>query len=287
MSLQNPEPLVDEGYLIDVEITDRQMEVIKNIRSVIRDICGSQKFEDTILYQLISFLEQDGAQYSEFTAYMNAFDVSLSVFNRWEKRSRLVEIKKIVQRYCESRFNLYKGVEINNRTIPQAMMDRGASRAKGESGKDKIKKMMETYGIILVETFRDFEKQDKCINDINHSGIVFTSLREKLTIGKHLIKNPDLVLKIKDHILIIEAKHIKESGGAQDKQLLELCNLIKEQEDGKVHYVAFLDGVYANKFFAGKHGYSSTALDNLRKNPNNFFVNTYGFRSLIEDLLSE
>ncbi len=103
-----------------------------------------------------------------------------------------------------------------------------------------------------------------------------------------------MVLKIGNNIFIIEAKHIKESGGAQDKQITELINFIKYQENIKnptIHYVSFLDGIYFNKFIKEINGNTNNnkckknkiqsqmndIISHLKNNKSNFFVNTERF----------
>ncbi len=49
----------------------------------------------------------------------------------------------------------------------------------------------------------------------------------------HQEKEPDMVLKVNYHFFIIEAKHIKEAGGAQDKQIAELIEFIRYSEENK------------------------------------------------------
>ncbi len=43
----------------------------------------------------------------------------------------------------------------------------------------------------------------------------------------------------------MEHKHMKESGGGQDKQMSEIIDFISHK-DKKVSYISFLDGVYFN-----------------------------------------
>lgn len=281
ISAENPEPIVDDDYFVDLKINSSQMETIRKIRETIRRVCQTRVFDEVSLKLLVSFLELDGAQYTEFTAYMNAFDVSLSVFNRWEYRQKLDALKKILKKYCESRFYVYAAIQVDDAAIPQAMLDKGASRAKSVSGKVKIKKILEDYGLIEVKSLEGFSKGDRCFIDLDRS-----AAKLSFSVGSGLEKNPDFQIKINDHVLIVEAKHLKESGGAQDKQLSELCALIANKAQAGLHFVAFLDGVYANRFFIKEHKYSEDALEILRRNPDNFFVNTAGFKRLVEDLLS-
>jgi len=103
-------------------------------------------------------------------------------------------------------------------------------------------------------------------------------------------KLPDVVLKVTDHFFIIEAKHINETGGAQDKQIAELISFINQREPSQnIHYVAFLDGLYFNYFIGSAKGsklfQQREAIENcLKRNHGNFFVNTAGFVNLLQDL---
>jgi len=117
-------------------------------------------------------------------------------------------------------------------------------------------------------------------------------LKVKYKFGtEHQGKEPDIVLKINDHFFIIEAKHIKESGGAQDKQIVEIIEFIKYSETNrKIHYLSFVDGVYFNNFvWNDKDSKISRQRKDieeyLKTNKNNFFVNTLGFITLLNDLL--
>ena len=93
---------------------------------------------------------------------------------------------------------------------------------------------------------------------------------------------------------LIEAKHMKEGGGAQNKQIVEIIDFIKHQEDSDdLHYVTFMDGVYFNKFSKAHiqqnkiRRQKEDIVKNLEKNKNNFFVNTAGLKSLFKDIEGE
>jgi len=76
-------------------------------------------------------------------------------------------------------------------------------------------------------------------------------------------------------------------GGGQDKQNVEYIDLIKEKPPrNNYHFVSFLDGLYFNKLFINHK--KDTKLSNqekdiwlaLKKNKNNYFINTAGFKKL-------
>lgn len=290
ISKNNPEPLLDEYYLIDVKILPSQLEAIKNLREILRKICEDDAFQDkNRLEMLAKCLNEDGVQYTEFVAFMNAFDVSLSTFKKWTLSEKIDALRIIVKKYCEKRYPLYKSVADDSILIPRAMMDKGASRWKAEAGKEKIKTILKEFGAEDTATLSGFLSKEIAYLDINHHEQEFRKLKEALRLRKRFDKNPDLLIKINKHILVVEAKHIKEPGGAQDKSLLELCNFVGYEEKGLkdliIHYVAFLDGIYANDFFNLRHQYSERAVEALRNCPSNYFVNTRGFKEIVKDLL--
>jgi len=298
ISSSNPEPPIDVYYLIDEKPTEIQLKNITKLRKTIRTICENifknKEYEnDELVREVLMLLRQDGAQYTEFVAFLNALDLTLQVLEKYDYNTQFSIIKITLKKYCESRFKpLYSSLSDDDKIIVQVLMDKGASRRKGEVGKEKIKNLLKEK-FDAKEVTNSFEFFNHSIGqivylDVNHYEKAFNDIKQKLGLHKKFDKNPDLLVRIKNHILIIEAKHIKESGGAQDKQLLELCNFINFQEENKdyyIHYVAFLDGIMANIFFSEEHRYTQRALNELRNNPNNYFVNTVGFIELIKDLL--
>lgn len=105
-------------------------------------------------------------------------------------------------------------------------------------------------------------------------------------------KKLDLIIKVNDKIFLCEAKHLNTSGGGQDKQIAELIEIISLKEHNKnIAYAAFLDGSYSNILLSGAKGGEKLITQRkeikeyLSRNPNNFWVNTAGFKSLISDLI--
>jgi hypothetical protein len=106
-------------------------------------------------------------------------------------------------------------------------------------------------------------------------------------------KIPDFLLKVKKDIYIIEAKHLKEGGGEQNKSITELINFIKQKEPHKnIHYISFLDGIYFNLFIALKDNKTNNKVyrqkkdikDALNKSKQNYFLNTKGLEQFFQDL---
>jgi len=99
-----------------------------------------------------------------------------------------------------------------------------------------------------------------------------------------------LIIKVKNKILLCEAKHLNTSGGGQDKQISELIEILNLNEKNGISYISFLDGKYSN-ILLGENGHGdkiTTQRKEIKKylanNPNNYWVNTAGFTRLISDL---
>ncbi len=306
-SLKAPEPVIDDFYISDeVIVSDSQLiEKVDRLRELIISYCvvsknnvdTASKILDEIYSLIISI---DKIQYTEFVAFWKVLDISYSVFERLPNNKTV--LKEILQKYCERRRKLYDKLGYTN-VIIQALYDSGSSRKKGISGIDKIKNLINinignVSRVRSIQTLRRFsnayflpDKGDK---------VLFRefcrALKIKYKFGKeHQGKRPDLVLKINDRFFIIEAKHIKEPGGAQDKQIVEMIEFIKYSEDSdNIHYLSFLDGIYFNNFILVRNSNNTKIRRQkdmiekyLRENRKNFFVNTAGLLSLFKDLADE
>jgi hypothetical protein len=183
--------------------------------------------------------------------------------------------------------------------VVQALYDSGVSRKKGKAGTQKItnlilQKFMSAQKFGTIDESRD-QILGYFLPDENKI-LLYEFIENYIEYRFRQIsqgKLPDIVLKAKDHFFIIEAKHINETGGAQDKQIAELIAFINQREPSKnLHYVAFLDGLYFNYFInppqESKVYQQKESIENcLKRNQNNFFVNTAGFVNLLQDLSEE
>lgn len=307
ISLKNPEPVIDECYMFDeVIIKDKELIYkIERLRELITTYCvliekdkkTARKILDEI-YEIIT--SSDKIQYTEFIAFWKTLDVSLSVFRKLPNQKSI--LAELLKKYCLRRKNIYDKLGYSNVTV-QALYDSGASRKKGVAGIEKVLGLAsEILGL------KKGEEHLRTIEDVKTrlrgyflpdkgDKKLFEEFRKRFKVvykfgRKHQGKNPDIVLKILEHFFIIEAKHIKESGGAQDKQLVEMIEFIKYSEKSDlIHYVSFVDGIYFNNFIKPtskdslkiskqKHDIEKC----LKANPSNFFVNTAGLMKIFEDL---
>ena len=306
VSLKNPEPATDDYYIFDqVIVSDKELiQKIERLRELIISYCvmieKDEKSASMVLDEIYEIIISiDKIQYTEFIAFWKALDMSYSVFKTLPNQKFI--LKGLLQKYCERRRKLYDKLGYSNVTV-QALYDSGASRKKGTSGIIKLIDLMQrTFDKIphiknlptLMRVTLGYFLPDKGDKSL------FKELCNKFKIeykfGKdHQEKEPDMVLKLNDQFFIIEAKHIKESGGAQDKQIVETIEFIRYSEkDGNIHYLSFMDGVYFNNFIWVKNdnskvGRQKKAIEKyLDENKNNFFVNTAGLITFLKDLSEE
>jgi len=243
----------------------------------------------------------ENIQHTEFVAYFKCLGISHSDYCREENtQQRLILLREILQRYCKNRKERYDQLGYTH-VIQQALYDSVVSRKQGTAGIQKLRQIIEQVEqelqvkIQKAATVNELTKLEYGFYPISPEA--FEELREEFGITYEFgqekqAKIPDLVIKIKDRLLILEAKHIKESGSAQNNQIDELIKFISQKEKELISYVAFLDGRYFNKFRdtspADKVRRQREEIENaLQDYPNNYFVNTAGLRKLLEDLLSE
>jgi len=84
---------------------------------------------------------------------------------------------------------------------------------------------MKEFGAFEATTINEFLFNQITFLDINHHKKQFFILKSKLNLKKRFDKNPDLLIKINEHILIVEAKHIKETGGLKINHFLNYAIL--------------------------------------------------------------
>ena len=181
--------------------------------------------------------------------------------------------------------------------ILQVMCDNYSHKRNSKTTIDKITDAIEPLGIRRLPQLVSFESADqfyilpdKGDVDIYQNLVCKLSLEIK-ALRQEQDKLPDFVLKFDGEYYIGEAKMMKGSGGGQDKQLVEIINFIRYQEQNEtVHFVVYFDGEYANMLLSATD--RSPKIERqyrdivkfLTENPRNFFVNPDGFAALLNDL---
>jgi hypothetical protein len=150
---------------------------------------------------------------------------------------------------------------------------------------------LEKQGFKEVFDWDDFFKTNYCVVKFSKK-FNLKNVRKNLGVKiktKKQNKTLDLIIKVKNKILLCEAKHLNTSGGGQDKQISELIEILGLSEKKQISYVAYLDGKYSN-ILLSDHGHGDKITTqrkeiqkHLRNNPDNYWVNTAGFERLVSD----
>ncbi|MBU1037050.1 hypothetical protein KKF32_03360 [Patescibacteria group bacterium] len=312
-SLNNPEPIIDEFYLkngnliisnnlkIQTDLMKKNFDLLESISAY--NFAKKNKNQATLkkaLEKILEIVKSKNINYSEFVSFWPVVDISYSLFCKIEPEDQFKIIKNIVEKYIELRHDIYSSYGYTPTTL-QVGKDAKAHKESDNLGIYKVSKILDKAGYkkANAETLENF---------ISQSGKKYIEADKK---GKKLFKNllcyykikfswskkkeqkmPDFLIKNGDDIFIVEHKHMKEGGGGQDKQINEVISFIGFSENNsKIHYISFLDGLYFNLFANKKYLKKGKILNqlknikqNLRKNRQNYFVNTKGFKELINVL---
>ncbi|MFC1615261.1 DpnII family type II restriction endonuclease, partial [Patescibacteria group bacterium] len=290
ISKNNQETLLDDFYVFDERHPDldkyiKNAKEIKNILITIKTL-QSKKEKIAVIDKYFLELSKIIGKYSncsEFACFVNACDNIIG-----KAKNEINLLKKITERYFAKR--------VLNEIVPeewvQAILDTNSSRKKGKCGENKLISILEKQEFKKVSEWEDFFKTNYCVVKFSKK-FNLKNVRKNLGIKiktKKQNKTLDLIIKIKNKILICEAKHLNTSGGAQDKQISELIEILGLTEKNGVSYISFLDGNYSN-ILLSDDGHGDKIITQrkeikkfLKNNPNNYWVNTKGFESLILDL---
>ncbi len=296
VSQENPEPHLDLHYFI-IEREPKIKEYLKNIKEIKENLIALKKLKENKegkdiiekYYRKLFSCWDDFSNCSELGCFVSACDTTRDLI-----KNDFETFKTITEFYLKKRIIDDKVPE----NWVQAIIDNNASRKKGKLGEKKIIKILDKTDYKLVNNWNDFNTNKKCVACFSKKDVFsFDEVKKKLKIGlkmKNQKKMPDLIIKNKKLIFILEAKHLNTDGGEQNKQIDELIKILELKEDNEnIFYISFLDGTYSNKLLADFIPKRSRKLRNQRrqierylknKNTRNFWVNKAGFERLVSDL---
>lgn len=291
VSQENLEDSLDDFYVFDKKNFDLEkyatnIKEIKNLLITIKTL--KDKKEKSLIikkyfYNLQSVLNKF-SNCSEFVCFVNACDNTLDAV-----KNDLDLLERITEKYFCNRVLS----EIVPEEWVQAILDKNSSSKKGKCGEIKLKSILKENGFIEVKSWLDFSSQNKCVVSFS-SAFNLNKVRKNLGVKiktKKQNKTLDLIIKSGDKIFLLEAKHLNTCGGAQDKQISELIEILSLKESNqKIYYISFLDGNYSNNILSEQvcSEKLKTQREEIKKyleqNPNSFWLNTAGFKALFKDI---
>jgi hypothetical protein len=226
LSLNNPEPVEDKYYSYDrLIINDKDfIRISKQLDELINKyekykLSDKAKADDTV-EELLLLMKNPLAKNSEFFAFWNALDMTRSAFKAQQNKKEI--LKRLLDAYIEKRKKFYDQKE-KSLIIAQALYDAGSSRSNGNTGSCKLEDIIKQSlpNIVKVKTAEEFNKAKFAffIPDKNNKKEYDEILRQNKIKHSYAFdanqeKECDAILRINDKFLLIEAKHIKEGGGA-------------------------------------------------------------------------
>ncbi len=311
-SFKNKENYIDKYYIKDsnliieknIEIKNALMlansEILENISAYkIATLAKNIKMQKSILLNILNLLKVKGINFTEFTSFWATKDISFSVYQKTLKTEvlKLEFLEKMIPEFIKDRHALYLTHGYSSSSM-QVLSDSKAHKKNGNTGSKKVSDVLDSFGLkhFEGENIKDFSNSDMAyIYPDKQDKVIFKEILVYYKINfdwskKHENKQTDFLFKIKNRIFILEHKHVKESGGGQDKQMSEIINFISFEEKN-VSYVSFLDGVYFNllsedTLVSGKTFQQKKVIKEfLNKNKENYFVNTHGFKELLKSVI--
>lgn len=310
-SLNNPEPVLDDFYLKkgSLVISDdpqkstdlmlRNLDLIECISaySFAKKSKNKSSINDALAKALI-LVKSKNINFSEFVSFWPIVDISYSLFSSLEEDDQKEILEEVMDKYVELRHGLYSKIGYSATTL-QVGKDAKAHKESGNSAINKLSELLENKGFVNsnnddVDTFfagktKRYLTADKGGKKLFKKILKEKGIKFKWSRGKEN-KMPDFLVRDDKDIYIIEHKHMKEGGGGQNKQVNEVIDFINFSEGNEnVHYVSFLDGLYFNLFADERYLRKGKICDQLKgikkalsQNKGNYFVNTSGFKKLID-----
>lgn len=287
-SCNNPEKL-DERYM-NLKKNDlyKYVEFTNKIKNLLNDIRNDKFVDEKKFTILLNLITDSYGSKNEFNCFINACDSTIgTIKNNPETLKQIVEL-----------FFRYRNGEISADPVHiQSLIDKGSQRALGIVGQQKIVEIAQNFGFEYTNDLNVFLKNKNSVSYYKKE------LKEKIIpeidFGSQN-KDLDIILKSGDKYFFIESKHIKECGGAQDKQIKELIGLIKTKMSENTFIVSFLDGVFSNEILNSEifsvfnnkdkiiknkiEQQQLEILENLHKNKSAFWLNSAGLVEFLRDL---
>lgn len=307
-SIDHEEPLIDHFYqkgLLVIPKTNassnaltinngKLIELISAF-NVLHEMGKDEFSEDMqkIVNAVINILNStENINFSAFVQFFMVYNLSYSLFKTFDSTKKKKLIYEMLERYCKERHQMYLSHGYSN-TVLQVMSDNYSHKRNSKTGILKIESILEPYGIKKCERWMTSKNDFYFLPDKGAKGLFEYFLRdlnvEMKSRETEQGKLPDMVFKHGEDYYVMELKTMKESGGGQDKQIVEVANFIRYQEKNEhIHYVTFLDGAYTNLIFHDMQPKLQKQRQDIKQslmnNPQNYFVNTAGFKKFCEDI---
>lgn len=308
-SRDNPEELFDSFYMKGIlviphdastnnQLTLNNSRMIECITTFKYLVSKNHTQKDAIIIdivkEIVRILETTpNINYSAFSQFFMVYNSTYSYFSGLDKNDKFTFVYEMLLRYCSERHDMYLSHGYSN-VILQVMSDNYSHKRNGKTTIEKVLSILKPYGLKRVSNIDLTDETNYYFLPDKGDRALFELFLKKYNLkmeSRAIEQNklPDIVFNCCGQFYICELKTMKGCGGGQNKQIVEVAYFIKfKEDDSRFHYVAFLDGDYANILMQSNMpkivSQREDILKALGKNEGNYFVNTAGFKKLVGDI---
>lgn len=303
--LDNTTNLLDENFRVDKELIiiprtlneENELTIASaNIINLFTTMSTLNKINDTskdnsIAKEIIRILSTvENIHFFPFNFYCQTQGIIKNNFFKLP----FDEQKRLIKDYIRDRHEMYMEHGYT-KTILQTTCDSYAHKRNGDTGTRKIRIQAENHGIKHI----DYKETNYYLNPDKGDSSKFKAILKEKNINYPYYKErngklPDLFLKINDKYIIVEHKHMSTYGGHQNSVIVDIKDFIDEVDEN-VYYVAYIDGIAFQEYFAIDYDYTGdnkfdltnkNINDIFEKNERSYVVNTAGFDKMLDELIN-
>ncbi len=312
-SKQNPEPLIDPIYakkslVISKDSAETSALIEKNGQLLeqismfkeLREQGGDKDSEEIIqvVSAVINLLDgTTNINYSPFAQFFMVYNATYNEYKKYKPEIKKEFIYEMLDHYVKERHSMYLSHGYSN-VVLQVMCDNYSHKRNSKATISKILELLKNCSLERISNVNQLDGDNYYFLPDKGDKVLFNQFLDYYNLkmeSREQNKYPDIVFKFKGQTYICELKTMKGSGGGQNKQMAELIKFVKySEQNDKFHYIAFMDGNYPNKLLDSQYNNKNNKISvqyaelskALETNPQNYFMNTAGFKKFVEDIIA-
>lgn len=254
----NREGYMEEDYVHIGFETGTEIEAFIELNALLEQLYNNMNDINrddyiSVAREVVGIMTHENIKNHPLFLFLPAIDLSFSIVKSAPNDLKIELVADILDKYLAFRYTNYNNAESLSMLATLAK-DRGSSRKNGESAIKKMRRMVgDNFVMTQSNTLVDMNNNEYALVDKQNKNLFFDLVNQHTEVEarrKDLkSKKPDFLFKQNDSLFLMEHKHMKEMGGAQDKQLKEVVEFIKNFASNNlgIKPYGFIDGVYYNK----------------------------------------
>lgn len=256
-----------------------------------------KEYKEELIHNIMEIIDTtEHINYSSFCVYFQVLGFSWNTFENAKTNGTLSNtertelLRNAVELYIENRHDIYLSHGYSDISL-QVQSDCSSSRRSRNIGATSLSAIMNKHNIKIASNYNEF-MSGNCYFFPESNVKLLLEIIEKHNIDFNFRKNrenknPDLMFKIKDQFYILEHKLATGGGGSQNMEINEIITFIGQDEtNNNVHYISCLQSDKLKTISSPKADQKTNIqytniINNLKKNPNNYFVNEFGLDNIL------